>query len=161
VFVNDRAGAEALATAAVGGGASPVILKERVVAGPAKWSPKGDAIAYRMPDSLSLISPTGKNDRVLSKRKWGLYTWSKDGNEIYALRSDRQHYTLAAIAVPGGSEKTLAEFDLPPGSRLGDGLSLAPGGKSVGVTLYKSTADIWLLEDFLPPVGFFKRFWRW
>ena len=48
-----------------------------------------------MPGSLSLISADGKTDRVLSKQKWALYTWSKDGTQVYAIRSENRHYVVA------------------------------------------------------------------
>jgi TolB protein len=161
VFANSRSGVVALATAAVGGGARPVIIKEKITASEPHWSPKGNWILYRMPDSLSIISPDGKTDRVLSKQKWSLYTWSPDGAKVYAIRTQKRHYTLAAIDVTGGAEKTLLEFDLPSGSRLGAGLSMAPDGKSVATTLYQTKGDIWLLQGFQSPGGFLKRLWRW
>jgi Tol biopolymer transport system component len=161
VFVNSRSGMVALATAAVGGGARPVIIKQKIKTGETLWSPKGDWILYSMPDSLSIISPDGKTDRVLSPRRPDLYAWSKDGARVYAIRGERQHYTLVAIDVPGGAEKTLSEFDLPAGSRLGPGLSLAPDGKTLGTTMNQNKGDIWLLQGFHSPGGILERLRRW
>jgi Tol biopolymer transport system component len=161
VFVNSRSGEVALATAAVGGGARPVIIKQKIKDAGPRWSPKGDWILYSMPDSLWIISQDGKTDRVLSPRRWNLYTWSEDDTKVYAIGVDKQHYTLAAIDVPGGAERTLSEFDLPSGSRLGPGLSLAPDGKTLGTTMNQNKGDIWLLQGFRPPGGILDRFWRW
>jgi hypothetical protein len=90
-----------------------------------------------------------------------MYTWAKDGAQIYAIRSEKQHYVLAAIAAGSGAEKTLVEFDLPAGSTLGAGLSLAPDGRSVTATLSHVKGDIWLLQGFRTPAGLLQRVWRW
>jgi len=119
-----------------------------VVTAPPKWSPKGDWILYLMPDSLSLLSPDGKTDRLLSKRRWNLFTWSKDGSSVYGLRAEKRHWMLVSIAVADGKEKTLSEFDLPLGQGLFGSLSLAPDGASVTTSLFHNKSDIWLIEDF-------------
>ncbi len=150
-----------LAKAAVGGGAHPEILKEKIVPADVQWSPKGNWILYSMPNSLSVISADGKTDRVLSKRKWPGYRWSKDGALVYAIRSEKRHYTIASIALEGGEEKTLTEFDLPSGSRLRPELSLSPDGKSLVAALNHTAGDIWLLEGFRIPSGLLRRLWRW
>ena len=160
-FLISRSGVVGVAKAAVGGSARPQILKDMVAPGPVQWSPKGDWIAYSLPASLSLISPDAKTDKVLSKRKWSLYTWSKDGKQLYSIRSEKRHYIVAAIDVESGAEKAMSEFDLPVGSSLGKGLSLSPDGKSVAATLRHVKGDIWLLEGFNTPGGFLQRLWRW
>ena len=134
-FLNSQAGLFSLATAAAGGGAHAAILKDKIAIGEVKWSPKGDWILYRRPDSLAIISPDGKTDRVLSKQPWILYTWSKDGTRVYAVRAAQRHYTVAAIDVPGGSEKTLSEGDLPPGASLGAGPECRTGWQEPGSDL--------------------------
>jgi Tol biopolymer transport system component len=160
-FLNSQAGLFSLATAAVGGGARPTIVKEKIMAAEVKWSPKGDWILYRRPDALAIVSPDGKRDQVLSRQPWILYNWAKDGAHVYAVRSVRNHYTVASIAVLDGAEKNLSEFDLPPEARFGTGLSLAPDGKTLDTTLYTTKGDIWLLEDFRAPGGLLRRLWRW
>jgi Tol biopolymer transport system component len=161
VFIVSRSGIWALAKAAVGGGARPVILKEKIASVGPRWSPKGDRILYRMPDSLWIMSPDGKSDRVLSKQRWSLFTWSADSAKVYAIRTEKSHYLLAAIDPASGVEKTLSEFDLPPGSALSSGLSVTPDGRSVATTLYQNKGDIWLLQGFRPPGGIFERLRRW
>jgi hypothetical protein len=131
------------------------------MAAAAQWSPKGNWILYRMPDSLSVIAADGKNDRVLSKKNWPRYTWSKDGARVYGIRSEKRHYFLCSIEFEGGMEKTLAEFDLSPGSNLSAELSLAPDGKSLVATLNHANGDIWLLQGFTTPGRLRNRLWRW
>jgi Tol biopolymer transport system component len=160
-FVLSQSGLYALATAAVGGGARPAIIKDKVLARSVKWSPKGEWILYSRPNALSIVSPDGKTDRVLSSQPWILYAWAKDGSHVYGVRSSHNHYTVALIDVAGGGEKTLSEFDLPPDASFRDGLSLAPDGKSLGTTLYTTRSDLWLLEDFHVPGGILRRLWRW
>jgi Tol biopolymer transport system component len=160
-FVISRSGVVCLAKAPVGGGARPEILKEKVEPSDVQWSPKGDWILYRMPDSLFVIGPDGKNDHLLSKRPWRVYTWSKDGTRVYAVRSEKRHHFICSIEVDGGTEKTLSEFDLPPGSSLSYDLSLSPDGKSVAATVNRVQGDIWLLQGVKTPGGLWHRLWRW
>jgi dipeptidyl aminopeptidase/acylaminoacyl peptidase len=161
-FLISRSGVVGLAKAAVGGGARPEIIKDKVSPlPPPRWSPKGSWILYSMPDGLSLIGSDGKGDRILSKRKWSRYAWSKDGSLVYAIRNEKRHYLLCSIEVESGAEKTVAEFDLPPGTSLGADLSIAPDGKSVATTLNHVKGDIWLLEGFRTPGGLLPRLWRW
>jgi serine/threonine protein kinase len=160
-FLISQSGVVGLAKAPVGGGAHPQILKDKVGSVDVQWSPKGDWILYSMPNTLSAISADGKTDLVLSKQKWPLYTWSKDGTRVYAIRSEKRHCVVAAMDVRGGAEKTLAEFDLPPGASLGGSLSLSPDGKSLAATLVHVSGDIWLLQGFTTPGGLLRRLWRW
>jgi eukaryotic-like serine/threonine-protein kinase len=160
-FLISRSGILGLAKAAVGGGARPEILKDKVIVGTVAWSPKGDRILYSMPDSLSLIGADGKGDRVLNKRKWPLYIWSKDGARVYAIRSEKRRYQVCSIELESGTERILSEFDLPPGSRLTGELSVSPDGKSLATTLQRTSGDIWLLRNFHTPGGLLHRLWRW
>ena len=160
-FLISRSGVVGLAKAPVGGAARPEILKDKVAPEDVQWAPKGNWILYSMPDSLSVITPDGKTDRVLSKRKWPRYTWSKDATHVYAIRSEKRHYLVCSIPLEGGEEKTLAEFDLPPGASLRPELSLSPDGKSLAATEIHVSGDIWLLAGFRTPGGLRHRLWRW
>jgi Tol biopolymer transport system component len=156
-----RSGVLGVAKAAVGGGGHAEILKEKVGQGDVQWSPKGNWILFSTADALAIISPDGKTERILSQRKWPGYTWSKDGSTVYAVRSEKRHYTVVSIPLDGGGEKTLTEFDLPPGATLRPDLSLSPDGKSLGSAVNHTSGDIWLLEGFHAPGGLRQRLWRW
>jgi Tol biopolymer transport system component len=160
-FLLSRSGLFGLAKVAAGGGAHAQMLKDKVESAFPEWSPKGDLILYSMPNSLWVISADGKTDRMLSDRKWDLYTWSKDGARVYAIRPENRNYVIYAIDAQSGIEKKLSEFERPHGIQLAGPLSLSPDGKSVTATLNHPQGDIWLLQSFKTPGGLLRRLWRW
>jgi Tol biopolymer transport system component len=83
----------------------------------ARWSPDGRTIAYcDLSKGLCLISPEGKNARVLVSRKaniWPFYVaWSKDGKTIYFRAGDERHlWNIWSVPANGGMPKMLVRFE--------------------------------------------------
>ena len=83
----------------------------------ARWSPDGQTIAYcDLSKGLCLISPEGKNARVLVSRKtniWPHYVaWSKDGKTIYFRAGDERHlWNIWSVSANGGIPKMLVRFE--------------------------------------------------
>jgi Tol biopolymer transport system component len=71
----------------VGSSDAPVILTETEFHHVAQWSPIGEWITYAQRDGFGIISPDGKESRVLFKGRPPIMPafWSKDGNTLYAL----------------------------------------------------------------------------
>jgi TolB protein len=63
---------------------------------PVRWSPRGDWIVFRVGDALRIVSPDGKNNRMIGHRAWQTYGWSKDG-PIYC----RDEYPLQLLLCEG------------------------------------------------------------
>lgn len=114
-----------------------------------QWSPKGDWISCLTAEGLTLVSPDGKQKRLLLAGK-GLNPqgWSRDGTKIYGLYDDaRNHTLLAAIDVASARLTTLG--DVGPHATY-YGFSLSPDGKSFATTLARDTSDIWILDGLAP-----------
>jgi Tol biopolymer transport system component len=134
--------------------------------GPA-WSPDGAWIAYRDGQQLRLVSPDGKQQRVVSGRKWETYGWSKDSATLYGIVVDEQrHLILARIDVAAARETKIADYGLTTGAvdfgyLLADfpyrGFSLNPDGKSFLTSIYRAKSQIYLLRDFNRPVRLIDR----
>jgi Tol biopolymer transport system component len=129
-----------------------------------EWSPKGDWIAVPSKDGTVLISPDGKDNRVLRGRAFSAMTWSHDGAILYGLEDGDPQQRIIAVNVASGQEREAAR--VPPGVLLGAmwipgfKMSLSPDGKSVAATTVRQSGDIWLLENFeTPPL--WRRILRW
>ena len=122
-----------------------------------RWSPAGDRILSRG-SGLFLTSPDGKVDRKISDRIYMLQGWSRDGSLVYGMRSDEaQHLVLESIDPESAREKLIRDFGrVPTSMRYGElngttsfrGFSVSPGGKSFLTSVFRSSADIWMLEGF-------------
>jgi hypothetical protein len=104
----------------------------------AQWSPIGEWITYAQRDGFGIISPDGKESRVLFKGRPPIMPafWSKDGNTLYALTYNANKLVLIGADIAGGPEKIIGDLDpgypqswVQPGIRL----TLAPDGKDVCV----------------------------
>jgi Tol biopolymer transport system component len=117
-----------------------------------EWSPKGDWIAVPSKDGTVLVSPDGKNNRVLRSHAFSAMTWSRDGTILYGLEEGGPQQRIIAVNVASGQEREAAR--VPPGVVLsaiwipGAKMSLAPDGKSVTATTVHIGGDIWLMENF-------------
>jgi len=119
----------------------------------AEWSPNGDWIAIPTKAGTTLLSPDGKQTRVLRSRAFRAVTWSRDGATLYGLDgSDGQR--IIAVNIGTGAEREVAKV---AGTQLfaiwvpGWKMSLSPDGKSLAATAVRLGGDIWLMENFEPP----------
>ena len=147
---------QGLAKVRVGSGSKPETIKEGLTSYIPRWSPNGEWITCVSADGLSLISPDGKKQRFISKGTWGPHTWSADSSILYALQRQGDHVVLTSIDLKTLESKRIADL----GSSKGDyfGLSLSPDGKSLASSLLNYQINIWMMEGFDQPAGFFARF---
>jgi serine/threonine protein kinase/Tol biopolymer transport system component len=125
-----------------------------------EWSPTGEWIVW----GESLISPDGKTQRSIGTHGSPYYVFSRDGRELYGIRSEQGRHTLFAISVATGRVRdlglptTFAPLGtLTPSIRL----SVAPDGKTLVYGTGVNRSALWLLDGFNPPQGLAARLgWR-
>ena len=162
-----RSGKHSLLKARVGGAAPPVVLGEVAGSFP-RWSPKGDWIAFRGSSGIHLVSADGHHVRPFSKERWLTYGWSKDGAELCGIRKTKdRRLVLAALNAANGQERTISELGRYPaafayGDVTGwpplDSFALSRDGKAFVTSVIRAESDLWTLENFQKPSGFWQRF---
>jgi dipeptidyl aminopeptidase/acylaminoacyl peptidase len=166
--VND--GKPAVMKIRVGSLHPPDLVTYVATARPVRWSPKGDWIAWNDAGKLTLISPDGKQRKIVSQKEWFTYGWSKDGDALFGVGlSENRHLIIGRIDAASERETTVA--DLGPAPAVLDlaqyqsdfpyrGFSLRPDGKSFLTSALGIKGDIWLLENFDAHVGLLDRVLR-
>ena len=98
----------AVMKARVGGTEPPELLAYMATNRPVYWSPRGDWIVFRDGNTLRIVSPDGKQNRLVSQRAWETYGWSKDGAALYGIAAgENRRLILARIDVAtGGRDKS-------------------------------------------------------
>jgi len=138
-------------------GAVPIPLAEssRVFNAQARtdWSPRGDWILFVGAEpGLTLISPDGRSQRMLSTRTPNVYGFSKDGARVYAVIHNTTisapEWQLLYIDVATSAETMLAAVDLPPAVSSVIDFSMHPDGRRFLFTGGTFNYDIWMLEGF-------------
>ena len=165
-FRSDRADGPGLEKIRVGSSESVVIKKTPVPFLP-QWSPDGNWITLQTPEGLAIVSPDGKNLRVLSHRpdpgRGIVYGWARDSKSIYCVHQENSENILASIDVATGAERRISSFGsewTPEAASLWTArLSLAPDGKSVATTIARRPGDLWMVSGFEPPPTLFERLW--
>jgi Tol biopolymer transport system component/predicted Ser/Thr protein kinase len=116
------------------------------------WSPAGDWIAFPAAGGIHLISPDGKLTRILTARKFQVYSFSKDSSQLYGVFQDTNgvggQWQLFSVNIRTGAEKFLAPIELPASVVLLDGFSIHPDGKHFLTSVAKFPFDIWQIEGF-------------
>jgi Tol biopolymer transport system component len=127
---------------------------------PVQWSPDNRWIAYNSDNGLSLVSPDGKETRLLREQSWMAFTWSADSQRLYGIRlsDDYQHLTFTSVDVRTRAEHVLGPdfLPLPLASRVVRGMTRTSPTTFIA-SIVKVRSDVWLLEDFLPPPTFWDR----
>jgi Tol biopolymer transport system component len=154
----------------VGSPHPPDLVTYAATATPVRWSPLGDWLAWDDAGKLTLVSPDGKQRRILSQKRWFTYGWSKERDALFGIGlSDNRHLIVGRI--DGGSARETLVADLGPAPAVLDlaqyqsdfpyrGFSLRPDGKSFLTSALGIKGDIWLLENFDAKVGFLDRILR-
>ena len=137
---------------------------------PVRWSPRGDWIALRDGDTLRIVSPDGNQNRVVSKRIWETYGWSKDGAALIGITYDEdRRLLLQSIDITTGRERVIADLGAVPGAfDLAEsmnefsfrGFSLNPDGKSFLTSVLKMSMQIYLMKDFNQTMRLADRWFR-
>jgi Tol biopolymer transport system component len=169
-YYSTHAGKATIMKARVGSSDPPTALRNDVGIYP-RWSPTGEWLACNgFGSGIFLISPDGKIRRTLSSKEWMIHGWSKDGKKIYGVRATEQRrLMLASIDVQTAREYMVGDLGAYPAAFTYGGLlamipfrgySLAPDGKSFATSIFRARGDIWLLEGFGQPHGFWHRFFH-
>jgi Tol biopolymer transport system component len=157
-YYSSREGKSAVLKARVGANTQPELVAYVGLIKPVRWSPRGDWIAFDDTAGLRIVSPDGKQDRMISPRHWQTYGWSHDGASLYGIASiENRRLSLARMEVASGRETRLADLGpMTASTRLADlvgtfeyrGFSLNPDGKSFLTSVYRARMDLCLLENF-------------
>jgi Tol biopolymer transport system component len=130
----------------VGSGGAPIVLRTDGVpnATPA-WSPNNKWITWETEQGFVLVSPDGKQERILSDDHWFAHTWSKDGSRIFGIRETEQlRLSLALVDARTGNQRILADLGpSPPVNNPVKGLSVTPDGLTVVTSLLHLRGDLW------------------
>ncbi len=131
------------------------------------WSPDGKWITIQFPEGFGVISPDGKNRKVILRGRLGLGSacgWSRDSSRLYLAYLKSQNLILSAFDIRTGAERTIVDLGEKRFSYLSTNsalLSEAPDGKSLAGSFWTDSAEIWMIEGVKPPPDFWRRlFWR-
>jgi Tol biopolymer transport system component/predicted Ser/Thr protein kinase len=169
-YYSEPGGKFAILKIRVGANTPPEFVTYTSAAAPPQWSPLGNWIAFRDGNRMRMVSPDGKQDRIISSQRWETYGWSKDGASLYGIAADYdRHLILKHFDIAKGSERKIADLGpAPPGFDLANyqgtfwyrGFSLHPDGKSFLTSVYRMQAHIWLMEDFDRPTRLVDLIWK-
>lgn len=139
-----------LAKVRVGSGDTPVILRtDGVPNATPSWSPTNDWITWETEQGFVLVSPDGKEQRVLSNDHWFAHTWSKDGSRIFGIRETEQlRLSLVALDARTGQVRVLADVGpSPPVNNPVKGLSASADGRTFLTSVVRLRGDLWTLGN--------------
>ncbi len=123
------------------------------------WSPDGRWILHDAADGLAIVSPDGKNTRVVSEDVWIAYSWGADSSRVYGLKeADKaRHYMMVSLDIATGKEEVVNP-DLgiiPPANQPIRGFSRSNRGFVTSIA--RARSEIWQLEGFHRPEGVLDR----
>jgi len=131
------------------------------------WSPDGKWITIQLPEGFGIISPDGKEKKILFHGNPGLGSacgWSHEPSILYLAYLKDQNLILSAFDVRTGAERKVSNLGAARFSYFSTYsllLSEAPDGKSLAGSFLRPDADIWMIEGIQPPPDFWHRlFWR-
>ena len=139
-----------LAKVRVGSGEPPIILRtDGVPNAVPSWSPKNDWITWETEQGFLLVSPDGKQHRVLSDDHWFAHAWSNDGLQIFGIRETEQ-LRLSMVAVDARTSQLRLLADLgpsPPVNNPVKGLSVSSDGRAFVTSVVRLRGDLWTLGN--------------
>jgi Tol biopolymer transport system component len=124
------------------------------------WSPDGRWISCELENGLYIVSPDGRDQRLVSEDSWLRHTWSPDSARIIAVRQTIDYrLQLVSIDIATREERVLTA-DLgpsPPATPQLRGFSLSPDGKRVLSSTIRLRGDLHVLDGFTQPDSFWRR----
>jgi eukaryotic-like serine/threonine-protein kinase len=149
-----------LARVRVGSDEEPVVLRTDGVPNAApQWSPRNDWITWETKDGFLLVSPDGRNQRLISEDQWLVHTWSRDGLEVFGVR-ETEDLRLSLVAVDPRTRRTRVIADVGPSLPVNNpvkGLSITADGRTITTSVLRLRGDLWLLDG----LNWHDSFWRW
>jgi eukaryotic-like serine/threonine-protein kinase len=143
------------------GQATPVLLKPRGGLGIVSWSRTGDWIAYGDEENWNLISPDGKNEKVLGKFDTPYLEFSNDGKRLFGMREGGGKVTLFSVDAGSGAVTDIGQMEIgfAPRSSLNPGVhfSLSPDGETLVYGTQRYSSNLWLLKGFDQKMGLLER----
>jgi Tol biopolymer transport system component len=145
-----------VAKAPSGGAGKPVHLAEGGYhVSQIDWSPSGEWIAFTDPNGLHLVSADGRARRRIGNVPPSAFGFSKDGSKVYLVRrAPNRAWELAAISVGNGVTAKVFDLNLPSDIEV-VGFSLHPDGNRFATAISTAKHDVWILEGFQQPAGWF------
>jgi Tol biopolymer transport system component len=145
-----------LLTTRIGGDGPRVLVEGLAPESRPAWSPDGRWVLHDALDGLAIVSPDGKDTRVISEDVWIAYAWGADSSRVYGLKeADRpRHYMMVSLDVATGREEVVNP-DLgiiPPANQPIRGFSRA-GNQGFVTSIARARSEIWQLEGFNRPEG--------
>jgi eukaryotic-like serine/threonine-protein kinase len=155
-----------LARARVGVAAPPEVIRENIAPFThPQWSPDNQWIACNTPQGLTLIAPDGKSFRLLDEDLWFVYGWTADSSNLYGIKQDPDdlhRFMLVAVDVRSRRQRIINRnlAPVPPVNAPVKGFTRMSTG-NFATSLVHVKSELWLLDDFQSPVGFFDRLRTW
>jgi Tol biopolymer transport system component len=119
----------------------------------AEWSPKGDWIAVRSDArGIVLVSPDGKQQRVLRPTPYQSIVWKRDGTALIGVVLEQGQLRIHSLDVATATERLLHSMttDIAFDAMYSSGvrLTLSPDGKTMLAGRRSVSSDLWMLERF-------------
>jgi dipeptidyl aminopeptidase/acylaminoacyl peptidase len=153
-----------LVKAPVGGGSHAVLATFEAAGGggTTDWSPSGSWIGHTMEDGgVHLVTSDGNSRRILAGPRPAAFRFSRDGSRLLAIRrGEGRRWELAMWDVDSGRALRVVALPLAASTEI-QGMSLSADESRVIVGAGTPTSDIWLLEQFEPPIPRWRRWMRW
>jgi Tol biopolymer transport system component len=156
-YTRQQNGKWALVRTPIGGG-TPVVVRDGVFSFATDWSrsSSGDWICYSTAEEgVQLVSPDGKDKKVLSKSDSPVFGFSRDGSTVFILRRGTTRWQVAAVDVRSATERKVSPLEIPFTAEV-EGFSLSPDGKSFTTAIGNPTNDIWVMEGFQQPIPWWR-----
>ena len=116
---------------------------------------------------LQIVPTSGGEPRELLRladgETWGparSMVWAPDSRALIVMKVTAARKGLWLVPVDGGSPKLLdidTDTFTKDGQGLDQGFSLSPDGRQIAFLSGKSAAEVWALENFLPPANTARR----
>jgi Tol biopolymer transport system component len=132
------------------------------------WSPDGKWITVLLPEGLGLVSPDGKETKLLTHRiptNTAAIGWARDGKTLFMADRIDEHMVLIALDVASSRERRIADYGVTSfnfGNNFirSSGLSVSRDGRSLLANTLAYHAEIWMIEGLGPPRTFWQRFFQ-